>query len=112
MAPIVAPIKPVKKKKEMFEIVGPLKDRTVEKRVVPEYPFWAQQQGISATVVLEFTVDRDGKVKEKMTVVRTSGYPKLDQVAIDALMQWKWVPLEPDIYRDEVGQITINFQLE
>jgi len=112
VAPIVAPIRPVKKKKEMFEIIGPLKDRAIEKKIVPEYPQWAQSQGIQATVVLEFTVDRDGKVKENIVVVRTSGYPKLDQEAILALEQWKWVALPEDVFRSEVGQITFNFQLE
>jgi TonB family protein len=109
----VAPIKPKKKvKKKMVTITGPLKDRKRLKEVIPEYPFWAQQQGIEATVVLSFAVTRDGIVKEAIEIVRTSAYPKLDEEAKRALRQWKWVPLPEDVYRDEVGTITFNFQLE
>lgn len=110
VAPIAAaPSKP-KEKKSMFSITGPLKDRTVLKQVAPEYPAWAQAQGIEASVVLEFTVDSSGKVKPNVVVRRTSGYPKLDDTAIQALRQWQFAPLA-DVNRDEVGLITFNYSL-
>jgi TonB family protein len=111
-APKVAEI-PVKKKenKSMFVITGPLKDRKIEKQVVPEYPAWAQSQGIEASVVLEFTVDPSGIVKNSISVRRTSGYPKLDDTAIKALLKWKFIALPEDENREEVGLITFNYSL-
>jgi TonB family protein len=46
-----------------------------------------------------------------MVVRRTSGYPKLDESAIKALKQWKFVALTTDENREEVGQITFNYSL-
>ena len=74
-------------------------------------PAWAQEQGISASVILEFTVDPEGNVKNVIVVRRTSGYPKLDESAMQALRQWKFVPLGAGENRNEVGQITFNYSL-
>ncbi len=98
-------------KKSMFTITGPLKDRKIVKQVAPEYPSWAQAQGITASVVLEFTVEPDGSVKNLIVVRRTSGYPKLDETAIQALRQWRFAPLPDGENRDEVGMITFNYSL-
>lgn len=98
-------------KKSMFTITGPLKDRRIEKQVAPEYPAWAQSQGIEASVVLEFTVDPSGLVKQNIVVRRTSGYSKLDETAIRALRLWKFVPLPPDKNEEQVGLITFNYTL-
>jgi len=105
----VAPSKP-KEKKSLFTITGALKDRSIVRQVAPEYPAWAQAQGIEAAVVLEFTVDSAGLVKPDIIVRRTSGYPKLDETALSALRQWKFVPLD-DVNRDEVGLITFTYSL-
>lgn len=111
-APRIAEIVPRKKEKQsMFTITGPLKDRKIEKQVTPEYPAWAQAQGISASVVLEFTVDPSGVVKNSIVVRRTSGYPKLDETAVQALRQWKFAPLVDAENREEVGLITFNYSL-
>jgi TonB family protein len=98
-------------KKNMFNITGPLRDRGVTRQVTPEYPAWAQAQGVEASVILEFTVDSEGNVKPNVVVRRTSGYPKLDESAIRALRQWKFVALPEGTSRDEVGTITFTFSL-
>ena len=95
----------------MFTIQGPLKDRKIERQVAPEYPAWAQAQGIEASVVLEFTVQADGLVKNVVIVRQTSGYPKLDESAIKALHQWKFVALPEGENREEVGLITFRYSL-
>lgn len=111
--PKIVPVRRVtpKRKKEMFTITGPLKDRTILKRVIPDYPSWAQTRGIEASVVLEFVVVPEGKVKNAIVVRRTSGYPRLDQSAISALRQWVFAPLAQDVNREEVGLITFNYTL-
>ena len=106
---IVAPKK--KEKKSLFTITGPLQNRTIIKQVPPEYPAWAQAQGLEASVVLEFTVDPMGLVKNTIVVRRTSGYPKLDDTAIEALRKWKFAPLADGANREEVGLITFNYSL-
>lgn len=110
-APIIAAVPKKKDKQSMFTITGPLKDRPIVKQVAPEYPAWAQAQGITASVVLEFTVDPNGAVKNLVVVRRTSGYPKLDETAIQALRQWKFAPLADGENREEVGLITFNYSL-
>lgn len=110
-APKVAEIPKKKEKKSMFTITGPLKDRTVLQQVIPEYPAWAQAQGIEASVVLEFTVAPNGQVKPSVVVRRTSGYTKLDETAISALRQWRFASLPDGENRDEVGLITFNYSL-
>jgi TonB family protein len=98
-------------KKDAFSITGPLKDRAIVNQVVPEYPAWAQAQGIEASVVLECTVDASGTVMPNIIVRRTSGYPKLDETAIKALRNWKFVPLPAEKNENQVGLITFNFSL-
>ena len=49
--------------------------------------------------------------KDNILVVRTSGYPKLDELAIKSLKKWTFIPLPPDRYRDEVGSITFQFSI-
>lgn len=110
-APVVPAVPRKKEKPALFVITGPLKDRKIVKQVTPEYPAWAQAQGISASVVLEFTVEPDGSVKNLIVVRRTSGYSKLDETAIQALRQWKFAPLADGENRAEVGLITINYSL-
>ncbi|MCG3205246.1 MAG: hypothetical protein KCHDKBKB_01965 [Elusimicrobia bacterium] len=110
-APVVASLPKKKEKPSLFVISGPLKDRKIEKQVPPEYPDWAQAQGISASVLLEFTVDPNGFVKNLIVVRKTSGYPKLDDTAIAALRKWKFAPLTDGANREEVGYITFNYSL-
>lgn len=101
--------KRIEQKKSMFAISGPLKDRKIERQVTPDYPDWAQSQGIEASVTLEFTVEPTGVVRNTITVRRTSGYARLDETAVNALRQWKFAPLAEN--REEVGLITFNYSL-
>ena len=101
-----------REKKSMFTITGELQNRQIINQVTPEYPAWAQAQGVEASVVLEFTVDAEGNVKPNVVVRRTTGYPKLDESAIRALKQWKFAPLPAGKEnREEVGLITFNYAL-
>ena len=105
------PVAQKKPKKDMFTITGPLKDRKIERKVLPEYPSWMEAQGLEATVIIQITVEPTGLVKLLMTVVRTSGYAKLDEEAKTALRQWKFTPLPDGETREEVGQVTLSYSL-
>ena len=58
-------------------------------KVAPDYPEWARRKGIEGTVMLQALVGRDGLVKD-VRVVRS--IPELDDYAIAAAKQWRFVP--------------------
>jgi TonB family protein len=99
-------------KRKGFEISGPLTNRPIVYKVIPEYPAWAEEQGIMGSVRLYFTVDSGGNVRSNIRVTKTTGYPALDQLGIDALKQWKFSPLQSeDEGKGQWGIITFNFSL-
>ena len=57
------------------------------KTVAPEYPAEAQSQGIRGIVILELTIDKEGKVGD-VKVIRS--VPGLDEAALDAARQWTY----------------------
>jgi TonB family protein len=94
-----------------FEISGPLMNRAISFKVIPEYPAWAEEQGIMGSVRLYFTVDSAGNVRSGIRVTKTTGYPALDQLGIDALKKWKFAPLKTESDEGQWGIITFNFSL-
>lgn len=92
------------------EISGPISNRKILKYALPEYPQWARSQGITADVVLEFSVTPDGKVGDKIKVNRTSGHKELDQKAIEALKIWSFEPLPGS--ENQWGFVTMRYILE
>jgi periplasmic protein TonB len=59
-------------------------------RVEPKYPDFAAQAQIEGLVILEATVDTEGRV-QSVEVLRSHGL--LDQAAVDAVKQWRYSPL-------------------
>ena len=69
-----------------------LKDEaTVVTRVEPVYPPLSLQFGEQGIVILRFLVKNDGTVGT-INVKTTSGFPRLDQAAEDALKKWRFNP--------------------
>ncbi len=95
-------------------IEGELAARTIKRQVNPEYPDWARKQGIEATVRLQLTVLPNGLIKENdLQLEQTSGYRELDRVVYDALVQWEFEPLPPEINQvEQSGVITFSFSLK
>jgi TonB family protein len=101
----------IEEKKKGVEIEGPLADRRVVSYEVPEFPEWARQQGIlEATVAIRFYVSPEGDVLPNMRIERTSGYGRMDRLAMDSLKLWKFAPLGSD--QRQWGIITFRFLLE
>jgi TonB family protein len=99
--------------KVIFEIRGPLSRRTVLYREIPSYPEWAEKEGIEAGVSVHFVVLSNGKVKDNIYVVRTSGYPILDKLVMEALRNWRFASLKEDLYgKEEWGVLTFYFSFE
>jgi len=96
----------------IFEIRGPLSRRKVLYRDIPSYPEWAEKEGIEAGVSVHFVVLSEGKVKDNIYVVRTSGYPFIDKLVMEALKNWEFASLEGDLYgKEEWGVMTFYFSL-
>ncbi|MBI3566369.1 MAG: TonB family protein, partial [Elusimicrobia bacterium] len=77
--------------KKGVEIEGPLADRRVEAYSVPPFPDWAKNQGIlEADVSIRFTVDEDGAVMPGMRVEKSSGYGRIDKLAMESLKSWRF----------------------
>lgn len=99
MAPPSEPRRPAKvleaASKKAVEIEGPLADRKIVSYELPEFPAWARDQGVlEAVVSIHFTVSPEGRVLPGMRVESTSGYGRIDRLAMDSLKKWRFIPLE------------------
>ncbi len=94
-------------------ISGPIAQRKIARSITPEYPDWAKKQGIESSVTLNVGVLASGMVDSFIRITKTSGYKELDQIAIQAMMQWGFEPLSPYVNQDEQwGTITFYFKLK
>ncbi|MBI3564870.1 MAG: TonB family protein [Elusimicrobia bacterium] len=67
--------------------------RRIASYSVPPFPSWARSQGIlEADVAIRFTVDEDGAVMPGMRITSSSGYGRLDKLAMESLKTWRFVP--------------------
>jgi protein TonB len=71
-------------------IGGELKAPALLHRVEPVYPPLAMSANIQGTVILEATVDEEGRVQDLRVV---SGQPLLQKAAIAAVQQWRYSPV-------------------
>lgn len=99
-------------KKKSVEIEGPLSDRRVVAHSLPKFPDWARDMGlVEAEVAIRFFVTPEGAVVgDTLRVERTSGYGRLDRLAMDHLRVWKFQP--KGVAGNEWGVITFRFLLE
>jgi len=97
--------------KKSFEIAGPLNNRPIIHKAIPQYPAWAEEQGIIGSVRIWFAVTPDGSVRTNMRVTKTTGYPDLDKLALEALKQWKFAPFTTTDESSQWGIITFTFSL-
>jgi TonB family protein len=60
--------------------------------VAPNYPSWEQQKHHKGIALCQLTLDlKTGRVT-KVTVAKSTGFPRLDGCAVAALRQWRWKP--------------------
>ena len=122
-AHVAAPIKKIHKKlrhrtgttaagHEGFSIEGSLANQSIIKKVLPQYPDWAEEQGIMGTVKIRFDVNETGHVTSNMSIEQTTGNTKLDEVAVDALQQWEFSPGKLPGKDAPYGLITFVFGLQ
>ncbi|WP_367156092.1 TonB family protein [Methylomonas sp. HYX-M1] len=77
----------------------------------PDYPLSARQRGWQGTVVLRVLVAADGRA-EQVNVQRSSGHEVLDESALDAVRDWRFVPAKRgDVAEPSWVSIPIVFSL-
>ena len=79
-------------------------ERGVKSRVMPGYPEMAKRMRVEGPVVVEATVDADGKVTEAKAI---NGNRMLTGAAEDAVHRWKFDSGDGTA----VVNVTINFKL-
>ncbi|MDE2238075.1 MAG: TonB family protein, partial [Elusimicrobia bacterium] len=80
-------------KKKGVELEGPVADRKVAVYDIPKFPQWAKDEGVlDVSVAIRFWVDELGEVLPDMRVERSSGYGRLDLLAMRSLKRWRFVP--------------------
>jgi TonB family protein len=84
---LAVPPKPVSN--DPVRVGGDVLPPKVISSVLPTYPALAQQAGVTGTVVVDTTIDKEGRV-EKMKIV--SGPVLLRDAALNALRQWRYAP--------------------
>jgi len=70
--------------------VGPITPPRKVRDVEPVYPSAARSARIEGVVILQVTIDPQGKVRDAK-VLRT--IPLLDEAALDAVLQWEYTPM-------------------
>ncbi|MFC1546737.1 TonB family protein [bacterium] len=99
-----------RKERKNVEITGPLKDRKVLSWSVPEYPEWAKEEAVEASVQIFFVVNAGGEVDtSSIRVEITSGYRELDNLSIETLKKWRFSKIEGE---SQWGYIVFRFTLE
>jgi TonB family protein len=98
--------------KASYSITGALRDRKVLRKILPEYPEWAQQKGATAIVALHLSVDPDGSVQTSIFVEQTSGSGEWDREVVSALRSWRFAPLGSEVAQEvQDGVVTFRFTL-
>ncbi len=78
----------------------------------PVYPPLSRRQGEEGKVLLKVRVSAKGEALE-VSISKTSGFPRLDNAAIDAVTHWRFVPAKRgDETVDSSVVVPITFALE
>jgi protein TonB len=78
----------------------------------PVYPPLSRRQGEEGKVLLKVRVSAKGEALE-VAVSKSSGFPRLDNAAIDAVTRWRFVPAKRgDETVDSSVVVPITFALE
>ena len=93
-----------------LRVGGAIKPPVKIRDVQPVYPPAARVAGIKGVVIIEARIATDGSVEDARVI---KSIPQLDQAAIDAVKQWRFVPtLMNGVPTPVIMTLTINFQTE
>jgi protein TonB len=82
-------------------------------QVKPRYPESARRRGIEGTVLLKLRITAQGRV-ENVQVVRSAGYPDLDESAMEAVRRWRFEPARRngEAVAEDAVLLPVVFQLQ
>lgn len=89
--PAPEPPAPTAAEPAQMPVTPPRVDASQLKNPAPPYPSLSRRLREEGTVVLELLILADGTVGE-IRVQTSSGYPRLDQSALETVRHWKFVP--------------------
>ena len=93
-----------------WAVDGPVGDRRILARVSPTSPDWIATRNLDLTVTVRFKVLPNGGVDPSAVIQKTSGFPEIDRLALDALRKWRFQPMPANAgAQDDWGRVTFRF---
>lgn len=90
---------------------APAQDLKTANRVDPTYPPASRRAGEQGTVRLKVLVDTNGRASN-VAVMQSSGFPKLDQAATEAVRKWRFVAATDGTNKIQAyTQVAVTFKL-
>jgi periplasmic protein TonB len=90
---------------------APAQDLKTANRVDPIYPPASRRAGEQGTVRLKVLVDTNGRASN-VAVSQTSGFPRLDQAAVEAVKKWRFVAATDGTNKIQAyTQVAVTFKL-
>jgi protein TonB len=90
---------------------APAQDLKTANRVEPIYPAASRRAGEEGTVRLKVLVDENGRPRD-VTLLKGSGFARLDDAAMDAVRKWRFVAASDGTRKIQAWtQVAITFQL-
>ncbi len=87
-------------------------DPKPKKTIRPNYPRSARARGEQGDVTLEIRVNKRGGV-DRVTVVKSCGFPELDEAAVKAAKSAKFIPAKSSSKSvDSTARLTLKFELK
>lgn len=83
---------------------GSIRSPKILAKVEPQYPESARQANIQGTVVVKIQILTSGQ-SGKIVVLQSSGNAALDNAALDAVQQWRFIPAE----ESDTGQAIVCY---
>jgi protein TonB len=78
----------------------------------PDYPRMSKRLGEQGKVVVKVLIGEDGRA-QKVELLTTSGFERLDKSAMEAAMRWRYVPGKRGGVAEAMWyQVPIQFTLE
>jgi protein TonB len=90
---------------------APAQDLRTANRVDPTYPPASRRAGEQGTVRLKVLVDTSGRASN-VAVTQSSGFPRLDQAAVEAVRKWRFVAATDGTNKIQAyTQVAVTFKL-
>jgi TonB family protein len=90
------------------DIAGPAATRQVLKLVEPEYPTWAKDEQVKGMAEVMCLILPSGETA-RTAIWLTSGWPELDQSALQAVGEWTFEPLPAEELQAGIVRLTFDF---